>query len=199
MTSHQPPGKRLRLFVAIELPGEVLQALNDIQHELQQEPALARLRWVRPEGIHLTLKFLGETPAAKQPAIEQMIARAVEGVAPFDLHLGRLGKFGGRSSPRVVWVDVAGDVEALQRLQAAVERELAKAGFPPESRAFSPHLTLARIPPERARDVAEPLARVIEAATPGSAAMRVGSVALMKSELRPSGAVYTRLFDAPLR
>jgi 2'-5' RNA ligase len=189
----------LRLFVAIELPDDVLRALAEIQHGMQRDPALARLRWVRPEGIHLTLKFLGETPATKQAAIEQAMARGVDGISSFTLHLGRLGKFGGRTSPRVVWVDVGGHVEALQRLQAAVERELATAGFPPESRGFSPHLTLARIPPEHAREVAGPLALAIKTAHPRGTDMHVDAVSLMKSDLRPTGTVYTRLFDAPLR
>ena len=194
-----PEPEALRLFVAIELPGDVLRELNDIQHGMQRDPTLARLRWVRPEGIHLTLKFLGETPAGKQAAIEQAIARGVAGIAPFNLHLGRLGTFGGRTSPRVVWVDLEGDAEALQRLQGAVERELAAVGFPSESRGFSPHLTLARIPPEQAREVAGPLARAIEDARPQGTKMRVETVSLMMSDLRPNGAVYTRLFDAPLR
>jgi 2'-5' RNA ligase len=197
VTTHAP--ELLRLFVAIELPGDVLRELNDIQHGMQRDPALARLRWVRPEGIHLTLKFLGETPATKQAAIEQAMVRGVDGISSFTLHLGRLGKFGGRTSPRVVWVDVEGDVETLQRLQAAVEHELGTGGFPAESRSFSPHLTLARIPPEQAREVAGPLARAIETADPRGTDMRVEAVSLIKSDLRPTGAVYTRLFDAPLR
>jgi 2'-5' RNA ligase len=188
----------LRLFVAIELPADLLARLSDVQHTLQRDTALARLRWVRPEGIHLTLKFLGETPATRQKDIEGAVARGSTGIAPFELRLGRLGRFGGRGSPRVVWVDLAGDVEPLLRLQSQVEKELAQLRYPPEGRPFSPHLTLARVPPEIARDVAGPLEAAVEEATVPGATMRVESVALMRSELKPAGALYTRLFEARL-
>ena len=189
---------QLRLFIAIELPAAVLAALNDAQHSLQRESALARLRWVRPEGIHLTLKFLGETPAEHRPAIEAAITRAVAGVAPFELRLGKLARFGSHQSPRVVWIDVAGDIGALTGLQANVEREIAPLGYPSESRPFSPHLTLARVPPERAREVAAPLEDAIARATAPSATMKAEEVSLMKSDLKRGGAVYTQLFAAPL-
>ena len=189
----------MRLFVAVELPAEALEALNRVQHELQRDPALARMRWTRPEGIHLTLKFLGETPTARRADIEGAIGRAVEGVAPFEVRLGKLGRFGTRGNPRVVWVDVEGDTEPLLRLQAQVERELAQLRYPPENRKFSPHLTLARIPPERARDVASALETALAEANSPAATIPVHEVSLMKSDLRPGGAIYTRLFAAPLR
>lgn len=188
----------LRLFVAIELPAQVLDALNRTQHELQRDPALARLRWVRPEGIHLTLKFLGETDEAKRPAIEAAVGRAADGVAPFDIGLGRLGKFGSRSQPRVLWVDVDGETEALGRLQASVEREIAPLGYPAEKRAFNAHLTLARVPEDKARDIAEPLEQAIAGANSPAGTIAVREVALMRSELRRGGAVYTQLFAAAL-
>ncbi len=188
----------LRLFIAIELPGNVLSALNQVQHELQREPALARLRWVRPEGIHLTLKFLGETPAERQRDIESAISRAVAGVAPFELHVGKIGRFGSRNSPRVVWIDVDGDTDSLKRLQSQIEREVSPLGFPSESRAFSPHLTLARVPPERAREAAVPLDSALPRVVVPPATMTANEVALMKSDLQRGGAVYSQLFAAPM-
>lgn len=188
----------LRLFVAIELPGEVRSVLNKLQHELQRDAALARLRWVRPEGIHLTLKFLGSVRAEKRGAIEAAVERAVAGVPSFELQLGKLGTFGSNRAPRVLWVDVGGDVKALVRLQAQVERELEPLGFPPEGRAFSPHLTMVRVPPERAVEAAGPLADVVAAHEAPRSTIAARELALMKSDLRPSGAVYTRLFAAPL-
>lgn len=187
-----------RLFVAIELPAEALSRLNEFQHQFQQDTELAGLRWARPEGIHLTLKFLGETPAARQKDIEGALERATAGVPPFETRLGKLGKFGSRTTPRVLWIDVGGDIEALNRLQSQVERELAQLRYPPENRAFSPHLTLARVPPERARDVASALDAAIASATPPSAGFPARELALMRSDIRPTGAVYTRLFAAPL-
>src|SRR5574341_1768844 len=116
--------EQLRLFVAIELPGEVRDALSRLQHELQRR-GLTQLRWVRPEGIHLTLKFLGETPAEKVQAIKGALSGAVEGVAPHALALGALGTFGGRS-PRVLWIDLTSDLAPLLALQKNVDDALAK-------------------------------------------------------------------------
>jgi 2'-5' RNA ligase len=191
--------KVLRLFVAIELPGSVLSALTQLQHQLQRDPALANLRWVRPEGIHLTLKFLGETPAERQRAIEAAIANAASAQEPFELGLGRLGSFGSKQAPRVLWVDLTGDTQRLAQVQTHVEAELANAGFPPENRRFSPHLTLARIHPNRAREAAGALQQAIENTTVPLVTFTAEAVSFMKSDLRPGGAVYTRLFEAPLR
>lgn len=187
----------LRLFVAIELPREVRAALKDLEQELQQRPGLSALRWVRLEGIHITLKFLGERPADHRPPIDTAVQRAVEGIPPFDLRLGRLGTFGG-SAPRVLWVDVEGDIETLKRLQSQVERELRPLGFPTEKRDYSPHLTLARIQPERSRSVAQPLQAAIAQTAAPAAVIPVREIVLMKSDLRPTGAVYTRLLAASL-
>lgn len=188
----------LRLFIAIELPAPVLAALSEVQHALQRDPALARLRWTRPEGIHLTLKFLGETPTERRPTIEAALVRAVSGIAPFGLRLGKPGRFGSRSSPRVAWIDVAGEIEPLARLQAAVEREVSPLGYPAEARAYSPHLTLARVPPERAREAAGPLDDALRTVPVRPAGFRAEGVSLMKSDLQRGGAVYTQLFSAKL-
>ena len=188
----------VRLFIAIELPATTLARLNEVQHAIQRDSQLARLRWVRPQGIHLTLKFLGETAAAKQTTIEDAVLRATKSVAPFEVELGKLGRFGSRQSPRVLWVDVAGDTGSLARLQTNVERELSPLGFPTEQRPFSAHLTLARVPPESAREVGGALDEAITATTAPESIIAVDEVSLMKSDLQPGGAVYTRLFVAPL-
>src|SRR5437773_7767902 len=108
----------IRLFVAIELPGEVREALGRLQHELQRR-GLEKLRWVRPQGIHLTLKFLGATPSERVPAIQAALVDAVVDTASHELALGRLGTFGG-SRPRVLWVDLHGELDAVQQLQERV-------------------------------------------------------------------------------
>lgn len=188
----------LRLFVAIELPTSVQSALGEIQQRLRAEPGLAPLRWVRPQGIHLTLKFLGATPPEKRGPIEGALGRAVKGVAPFGLALGRLGRFGSRGSPRVLWVDVAGETGGLAHLQRRIEAEIAPLGFPPEDRPFAAHLTLARVPPERSREAGPVIESAIASVDSPRAEFAVSEVALMKSDLRPGGAVYTQLFTARL-
>jgi 2'-5' RNA ligase len=186
-----------RLFVAVELPGVALEALNRLQHELQRHVS-SGLRWVRPEGIHLTLKFLGETPQAKLPAIEGALAEVVEGIGGHELSLGEMGTFGSRNSPRVLWVDLAGETEALLRLQRRVDRALDAIGYPSEKRPFSPHLTLARVRQEMAREVAEPLAAAVRSVSVPAATIPVRELSLMLSKLGPGGAVYRRLQAWPL-
>ena len=187
----------LRLFVAVELPASVRQRLADLAAELRGM-GLERLRWVRPENIHITLKFLGETPADRQPEIEDALRAAAEGVAPHELTLGELGKFGGRQSPRVLLVDVRGDVDALKALQKRVDGKIAPLGFPAEKRPFAAHLTLARVPQDLARKVARPLTEAIDAVKVPDPPIPVREIVLMRSELSREGPVYTRLFGVEL-
>ena len=189
--------ERLRLFVAIDLPEDVREALRRLQAGLRRHD-LPGLRWTRPEGVHLTLKFLGETPATSLPAIEGALDRAVRGVPCFRLALGPPGTFGGRRGPRVLWVDVEGELQPLQQLQAAVERELAAAGFAPEERGFSPHLTLARVPQPPRPGLAERVARALEAVAAARGEFEARELVLMRSSLQAGGAVYSRVAAFPL-
>jgi 2'-5' RNA ligase len=176
----------------VELSGDVLEALGRLQHELQREVPRG-LRWVRPEGIHLTLKFLGETPREKVPAIGGALAAAVKGIGRHELSLGSMGTFGSKAAPRVLWVDLAGEIETLGRLQRQVDRALEGIGFRSEKRAFAAHLTLARVREESAREVSEPLAAAIRSVSVPPAVVPVREVSLMLSKLGPGGAMYTRL------
>ena len=187
----------LRLFIAVELPANARQRLADVAGELRGM-GLERLRWVRPENIHITLKFLGETPADRQPQIEDALRVAAEGVAPHELTLGELGKFGGRQNPRVLWVDVRGDVDALKALQKRVDAGIAPLGFPADERPFAAHLTLARVPQDLAKKVARPLTEAIDAVKVPDPPIPVREIVLMRSELRREGPIYTRLFGVDL-
>ena len=189
--------ERLRLFVAIDLPEDVRESLGRLQSDLRRHD-LPSLRWTRPEGVHLTLKFLGETPASSLPAIEGALARAVRGAPSFRLALGAPGTFGNRRGPRVLWVDIEGDVKPLQQLQAAVERELAAAGFAPEERGFSPHLTLARVPQPSPPGLAERVSWALAAVAAPRGEIEVTELLLMRSRLQPSGAAYSRVAAFPL-
>jgi len=187
----------LRLFVAIELPGEVREALGRLQHELQRR-GLEKLRWVRPEGIHLTLKFLGATPVERVPAIQDALESAVRDAVPHQLEFGKLGTFGG-SRPRVLWVDLEGDVVTVRALQERVESAMDDLGSEHEARGWSPHVTLARVRPETAREAARVIAHAISGLEVASSVIPVREVSLMRSTLRPSGAVYERVAAFPLR
>ena len=191
--------QQIRSFVAIELDPAMRTGIQRAQAQLKAGKHASIARWVAPESIHLTLQFLGDVPVDRVDKIGQAVQRACRPFGPFDVHLSDLGCFPNPRKARVLWVGVGGDVETLARLQRAVESELQGLGFAPENRPFQPHLTLARIKdwagPEERSAVADQLARVQPDA---SAAMTVREVHLMKSDLRPSGAVYTSLATAQL-
>ena len=193
----KPEDQLLRLFVAVDLPEDVREALHRLQSDLRQQE-LSGLRWGRPEGVHLTLKFLGETPTERVPAIEGALATALLGTEPFRLALGAPGTFGGRRGPRVVWLDITGDVQRLRGHQAAVERAMVGVGFAPEERQYSPHLTLARVPQPPRPGTAERVSRALEAVEPPRAEFEVREIVLIRSRLQPGGAEYERLAGFPL-
>ncbi len=179
----------MRAFIAIELPEAIKQGIAKVQEQLRETGASAN--WTRPEGIHLTLKFLGEVEEAKTQEIMRMFAGATQGIGKLNLEVAGAGAFPNVKNPRVLWLGVTGDIEKLGLLQAAVEDAMVKLGFEREERAFSPHLTLARIKFPKPRDNWQ---RKIE----GIRDVKLGGfeadrVSLMKSELRREGAVYTEV------
>lgn len=191
-------GRSVRAFVAIELPPTVKETLAGVVAELKAA-GISGLRPVRPEGVHLTLKFLGDVPADRIGAIGDAAGRAAARHAPFALSLSGAGAFPGGRAPRVLWAGIAGDLERLAALQATVDVHLAELGFARERRAFNPHLTLARLRDSASRDDRARALRVLEAAQPSrSAGFVVDGVALFQSTLGPGGAVYRRLLHVPL-
>ena len=189
--------RSLRLFVACELPQDALDALAQVQDALRAQ-GTGRLRWVRSEGIHLTLKFLGEVPSKTAERAIKALAEKI--VSPFTLNLrfDRLGSFGGRMRLRVLWVGLTGDFEALVELAEVVESALAPLGFPREDRPFSPHLTLARVPEEMGIEERSRLADLLTGyELPPLPPMAISKVSLMQSLLLPTGARYERLADFP--
>jgi 2'-5' RNA ligase len=195
----KPDARSLRLFVAIELTDGMRAALISASERLKQAGVERGLRWVRPEGMHVTLKFLGATDEEDLPGIMAAVRGAARPHTPFELAVEGLGSFGGARNLRVVWAGVGGDTEALAALAGSVERALEPLGFAREARAFNAHLTLARVredvpPGERAGIHAI----VKQQDPPERTVMRVAQCALMESQLRPGGAVYSRLAEFPL-
>lgn len=206
----------IRAFVAIELTDDLRAAIARVQAQLRDELARelrrtvpdARLQWVRPESIHLTLKFLGDIREEQVAGIEQGLALAVGGQPAFSVEVGTLGVFPDVRAPRILWVGLRSpdghSTEStaggpLARLAVAVESALTALDFAPEGRPFNPHLTLARIK-GRGREVGRAFAATGLLAKGGTlGCLPVRAVSLMKSDLRPSGAVYTQLLRVPLR
>ncbi len=194
VTDEKPSGaqsvyreKRVRLFVAIELPEFVKEALSQLQAEIRQSGFPAK--WSAAENIHLTLMFLGETPVSRVEDIGRQLADAAAGFPPITLWAAGLSVFPGVKRPRVLWTGVRGETDRLSRLQNRVEDNLSAIGFDKEDRGFTPHLTLARfkgkIDPET----------VISAITCygdfASRDFQAGALCLFESRLTPRGPVYT--------
>jgi len=153
--------------------------------------------WTRPEGIHLTLKFLGEVPDAKAQEIMAALTAALKGSSTLNLEVAGAGAFPTVRAPRVVWIGVGGDIEKLAALQAVVEDAMEKAGFEREARKFSPHLTVARIKLPKPRENWQQAVEGIKDVKLGG--FEAGHVSLMKSELKREGAVYTKVGKIELK
>lgn len=203
----EAPESTLRTFVAIGLPEEIIAVLTETQQRLQRAAerrgllprALSAIRWVAPEGMHLTLKFLGATPASQVPLIVERLQAELAPLAPFTLRLGGFHAFPSLHVPRVLFVEVDGDRAALFSCQAAVEAALRPLGYPSEERPYVPHLTLARVGERVGLVDKRLLGEVVSRAKPPPALpFAVESVHLMQSELHPTGARYTRLATVPL-
>ena len=140
----KPMSDTVRAFLAVELPPKVKGALADLVEQLGRAH-VPGLRLVRPEGIHLTLKFLGDVSRDQVSPIVEAVSQMVKEHTPFTLSLGAPGVFPNRNAPRVLWVGIEGDLAALKVLHREVENSLAALGFEMDTRGFSPHLTVARI------------------------------------------------------
>jgi 2'-5' RNA ligase len=188
-----------RLFIAIKLPPDALRAIGRQQGKLKTAYPGAALRWVNPDGIHLTLMFLGDVSPERVAAIQAGLGQAVHGIQPFDLAIEKLGCFPDASRPRVVWVGITGDIEPLRRLQAGVERQIAPLGFETEKRAFSPHLTLARVKQYASRSDAAAVGEMVRQQSVGQIARwQVTGINLFRSHLAPTGATYEQLCEVTL-
>jgi 2'-5' RNA ligase len=189
----------LRAFIAIKLSDELKGQIGELQAELKRRAfGLDGLGWVRLEGMHLTLRFLGDIAEERVEALGAMLRDAVAGMKPFALDARGIGAFPDPRAPRVIWLGLQGTPESmasLRRMHARVEEGVAGLGFSRESRAFTAHLTLARV---RDRKSGAALAKVLEANQDRAVGSFIAtSVGLIKSELRPTGAVYTTLVEVP--
>jgi 2'-5' RNA ligase len=190
--------EEVRCFIAIELPDGVKRGLRELQAQLKAGSS-APVKWVDPENIHLTLKFLGNVAADRIDEISLAMTEAARGISSFPLEVKELGVFPNPSRVQIVWVGLGGEVDKLARLQQRVESNLEKLGFPPEGRRFTPHLTLARVRDQATPSEREKLGQLI-AETEFAAAHKftADSVKLMKSQLTREGPIYTRLSSAAL-
>ncbi len=184
----------MRTFIAIDLDPRVKKALEEFI--LRLRPYGGDVRWVNPAGMHLTLKFLGETSGEKATAVKACLAGIAHHHAPFPLKLCGTGTFpGGRQAPRVLWVGFE-ESPPLKALQAEVDREMEKLGFPVEQRPFHPHLTLGRV--KGPSGLGSLLREFEKEKTAFFGEMEVKRLTFFQSLLQPSGAQYIVLAEYPL-
>lgn len=181
--------KTLRAFIAIDLPDNVRSSLGEAQEVLKLQRF--RVKWVRPQNIHLTLKFLGNTDAVDIDKIVAAMALATKDCAVVSLAAKRIGVFPDIRRPRVIWAGLSGQLEILQDIQRTLDGLLADVGFPKETRGFKAHLTLGRVKGKIARNRLKDAIDKLKGFE--SKSFDVNRIILFESELRPSGAVYTQL------
>ncbi len=185
--------EQIRSFVAIELPEEAKKGLASLRRELERDEHKF-VKWVDPEGIHLTLKFLGNIPSKRVTEITEAMKKAAQGSSPFLLEISGLGAFPSLQQARVVWVGVAGELDQLSSLQQKIDSALSALGFPKEERLFVPHLTLARIKEGGSAPERKGFGELVGSASfEDKYPVEVEAIRLMRSQLTPAGAIYTCL------
>lgn len=189
----------IRAFIAIELSQEIQQKLDEVTSLLRGDLDHVSVRWVPAENIHLTLKFLGDVSVTNLEILKKILTAEAARYAPFEISVGDLGAFPSIKRPRVVWVKVQAPNDLIQ-LQRSIEEGTTRLGYAREERSFSPHLTLGRVSRNADSRQANRVGEVLSVTQVGFlGAMRVPAVHLFRSDLRPSGAVYTRLYSASLK
>ncbi len=175
----------MRLFIAIELSDLVKSMLKSAQTGLR--PLGDGVRWVPPELLHLTLKFLGDVRDHDVPSVCDAVSCIASGTAPFSMTVESCGCFPERGPVRIVWAGIREEDGELARCAAAIDGELEALGFPREARAFSPHVTIGRVREDR---TAGRLRAAVASARLSATKQVVGSMAVMSSELSPKGPTY---------
>jgi 2'-5' RNA ligase len=180
----------VRTFVAVEIPENITSSIRELQQGLKDYGV--DMRWVRPENIHVTLKFLGNVDANDIDKISGAIYITTDGVASISLKARGIGVFPGIKRPRILWVGFTGQLESLMRLQQTLDENLKAMGFPKEKRPFKGHLTIGRINNKIFVDALRAFSHF------ESETFIADKIILFKSELKPQGAVYTNLASASL-
>ena len=189
----------LRTFIAVDIDSSILEIIHQKIKSLRKAIGSSAVRWVPTSNIHLTLKFLGDVSPDSVDALTRLIHTEADSNQQFDIHIGGLGSFPNSKRPRVLFTGIQAPAE-LEALQRGVESATAKLGYKSESRAFSPHLTIGRVRDNITSADQQKIRKTLEEIKIDSlGTARVDSVHLYKSELKPTGAIYTKLFSAPLQ
>ena len=187
-----------RLFVSLPVPANVRKAINEFARALDMQIPAEAVRWTPTEQIHLTLKFLGKVDSTAVPEVEEALKAATRGAAGFELQMADLGAFPSHRDPRVIWIGLAGDLDALLWLQTRVSDALGQWCEKEESRTFKPHLTVGRVRDPQSGNQKKIAAALKSAHAPDAQPWRAEHVSLMRSQLSPHGARHTAIGEFPL-
>jgi len=191
--------EQVRSFIAIELPDELKVGLTQLEAQLKsgKQPWV---KWVNPYSIHLTLKFLGSIAADRISEITGAMEEATQGISPFYLEVKDLGVFPNLRRVQVAWVGISGEVDKLSQLQHNLESNLAHLGFAPETRPFTPHLTLARLRNQASLDERQSFGQLIATTRfEATYTIKVDTISLMRSQLTREGAIYSQINSVDLK
>ena len=177
--------RKIRAFIAIDLPQNLKTELAQTGKRLARQLPDGSVRWVKPERMHLTLRFLGDTAVTQLPAIATQLDELAAHHTPFNLHLDKLGCFPNRKRPRVIWAGMAGNTNALLAFKQDLDERLASLGWEEEGRPYQAHLTLGRVKNSRA------VSQVKWGVEMEKAGMGVTAVHLIESQLQRNGPIYT--------
>ena len=179
----------IRSFIAIPLNAEIVLHLEKAQKELRALPA--DVKWGNPTSIHLTLKFLGNVEEGSIGDIARGMQSGIKDVTSWSAGVRNMGAFPSLRNPRVAWVGIEDPNGQMVKLQNQIDKEMSKLGFEQEKRTFSPHLTLGRVRSPRGKS--ELVKYLLDERENVFGEILVDRVILFKSELKPTGAVYTPL------
>jgi 2'-5' RNA ligase len=186
----------IRSFIAIDLSPDIRKSLDRVSTQLRHYLPEAPVRWVPTANIHLTLKFLGNVSLANLGVLKELIQNEAARLTPFEISVGEVGAFPSIRRVRVVIVQVQAPAQ-LSSLQRGLEEQTRRLGYEPETRPFTPHLTLGRVNRNASLAQVEQVGQALESMKVGFlGAMKVESVNLYRSDLHPTGAVYTLLHKA---
>ncbi len=189
----------IRAFIAIDLSPEIHQKLEEVLENYQAQLPKVSIRWVAVKNIHLTLKFLGDVSLSNISILTDMIQAEVSNHYQFEISVGGSGAYPNLRQPRVIWVGVEAPQE-LNAIQNGIETTTARLGYAREERAFSPHLTLGRVSRNITSQEIKAISQSLEKTKIGFlGATCIDKVHLYRSDLHPSGAVYTQIFSSSLQ
>jgi RNA 2',3'-cyclic 3'-phosphodiesterase len=189
----------IRAFIAIDLSPEIQQRLDNVLEDFKNQLANIPVRWVAVTNIHLTLKFLGDVSISNLALLTNMLQAEVSAHHQFEISVGSSGAFPNLRQPRVIWVGIEAPQELIA-IQNGIEAATARLGYTREDRPFSPHLTLGRVPRNATTQDVKDISKVLETNKVGFLGVTcVEQIHLYRSDLHPTGAVYTQLFSSELQ